>query len=50
MVECGREERRRREEKAPEEEMYHEHMARRNSKYLESTTARVARPAVRKVD
>jgi hypothetical protein len=30
--------------------MYHEHMARRNSKYLRNTTGEVARAAVRRVD
>ena len=33
----------------PGEEMDHEHMARRNSKYLGDTAGEVARAAVRKV-
>jgi hypothetical protein len=36
--------------KAPREEMYHEHLARRNSEYLGYTAGEVARPAVRKVN
>jgi hypothetical protein len=41
---------RRREEKVPWEELYYEHMARRNSKYLGYTAGEMARPAVRKAD
>jgi hypothetical protein len=48
-VERG-ERRNRREQRVPQEEKYHEHVARRNSKYLRYITGVVARPAVRKVD
>ena len=34
----------------PSEEMDHEHMARRNSKYLGYASGEVPRPAVRRVD
>jgi hypothetical protein len=52
LIELGKRTRRqrmRRGEKAPQQERYHEHVARRNSKYLGYTAGEVARPAVRKV-
>ena len=46
----GRKKKQRRRRKSPREEKDHEHMTRRNSKYLGYTAGEVARPGVRRVD